>query len=479
MNANRFLPLLLAAAALAGCKAGPDYVRPSINMPAAFKEDTGWKTAEPRDNLARGNWWEIYGDATLNGLVEQVAVSNQNIQVALAQYRQARAVAQEARAGYFPTLDANVSVSRNYSAAQNRSSPYSNTHALTLDASWEPDLWGSVARDVESRNASVQAQEALVASAKLSAQAELVQDYFQLRTSDATLVLEQNTVDAYRRSLRLTQNQLAAGIITKADVAQAQTQLLNAQAQLVDLGVQRAQLEHAIAILIGKAPADFTLAPAPLTATLPPPPLAVPSTLLERRPDIAASERQAAAANANIGVEKAAYFPALNLSASGGYQNAKLADWFSAPSRVWSLGAALAQTIFDGGLRKSRTDAAIASFDAAAAQYRQTVLGALQEVEDNLAALRILSDEADVQRDVITAAQEAERLALNQYKSGLVSYLNVVTAQTAANASERAALQIQGSRYSASVLLIKALGGGWEGLQGNTASAETGSPAQR
>lgn len=459
---TRLRPLLALAvlAALGACAVGPDYVKPAIDMPTAYKENTNWKTAEPADALPRGKWWSIYADPGLDGLMSQVASANQNVLVALAQYRQAQAAAQAARAGFFPTVAGDVSVGR----ARSKGS-IANSHALTLDASWEPDLWGSVSRSVEANDATVQSDAALLAAAQLSAEATLAQDYFQLRITDQTITLQTNTVAAYTRSLKITQDQFAAGIVTRADVAQAQTQLKNAEASLTDLGVTRAQLEHAIAILVGKAPAAFSLAPASFVARLPEVPVGMPSTLLERRPDVAAAERKAAAANAQIGVARAAYFPNLTLSAAGGFQNSNFSDWFSVPSRTWSLGAALAETLFDGGLRDAKSKQAVAAYDVTVAQYRQTVLGAMQEVEDNLAALRILADETVQQNDAVTAAREAERLALNQYKAGIVNYTSVVSTQAATNSSERAALQLLGRRYAASVLLVKALGGGWQGLE--------------
>ncbi|MBS1210869.1 MAG: transporter [Proteobacteria bacterium] len=450
------LPMFMAVGLIAGCTVGPDYVKPALDIPTHYKETGNWKTAEPADGIARGKWWEIYADPALSALVEQVEVSNQNVLTALAQYRQAQAAVQADRAGFFPTLDGKASADRSGS-----SSKHASTFNLGLNASWEPDLWGSVARSVEAGNATVQANEALLASARLSAQASLAQNYFQLRVTDATLGLQANIVADYRRALQITQNQLAAGIVTRADVAQAQTQLKSAEASLIDLGVTRAQLEHAIAILIGKAPAAFSLDTAPLTSQLPALPPGLPASLLERRPDVAAAERKAAAANAQIGVARAAYYPSLTFSTAGSYQSNHLADWFDAPSRVWSLGASLAASLFDGGLREAHSQAAIASYDASAAQYRQTVLGALQEVEDNLVALRLLGDEAKVQDEAVTAARDALRLALDQYKAGTTAYTSVIVAQTAASNAQRNALSLLGRRYAASVLLIKALGGGW------------------
>ena len=465
----RPLPVLIALL-LAGCAVGPDYSRPSTAAATAYREataDPGWTPARPASPSQADRWWEIYGDPVLNQLVDQIDLNNQTLRQYEAQYRQAQATAAAARAAFFPTLGANAGVTRGRSAGATQ---VSTLRTLSLSAAWEPDLWGSVRRSVEAGEAGSLSAQATLASARLSAQATLAQDYFQLRVIDAELSLYDQTLAAYKRSLEITRNQFASGINTQADVAQAESQYQSAVAQRLDLELQRRQLEHAIAQLLGKAPADFAL---PLAASasasndwrpdVPVVPPGVPSTLLERRPDVAAAEYQAAAANARIGVAKAAYFPALTLTGSGGYQSQTLAQWFDAPSRVWSLGAALAQTIFDGGLRRAQTDQAIAAYDATVAQYRQTVLGALVEVEDNLAALRILENEAQVQDKALAAARKAEQLAINQYKAGTATYLNVVVAQASALSAARSAYQILGRRLSASVLLVSALGGHWEG----------------
>jgi NodT family efflux transporter outer membrane factor (OMF) lipoprotein len=460
-------PLML----LTACTVGPDYVRPAVDAPAAFKEMDGWKTAQPRDHEFKGKWWEAFNDPLLNDLEEQVNISNQNLAQAEAQYRQARALVQSARAGYFPTLSANASESRSrasssFSSKQLQSTNpvtrgITNNYLLSLDAVWEADLWGRVRRTVESNEASAQASTADLEAARLSAQAELAQDYLQLRALDTQKQLLDSTVAAYEKSLQLTQNQYAAGIVAKADVILAQTQLKSTQAQAIDTGVQRAQLEHAIALLIGKPASVFFISPTPLTATLPAVPIGMPSDLLERRPDIAAAERRVVAANAQIGVAKAAYFPSLTLSASGGYQSSSIANWITLPSRFWSVGPALAETLFDGGLRRAQTAQAIAVYDANVAAYRQTVLTGFKEVEDNLAALRILEQEAVVQDEALQASRQAVVLTTNQYKAGTVTYLNIVTVQATALSNERSAVDILNRRFAASVLLIKALGGGW------------------
>ncbi|HET7634561.1 MAG TPA: efflux transporter outer membrane subunit [Burkholderiales bacterium] len=451
-------------ALLAGCAVGPNYVRPGVTLPAAYKENGNWKPARPQDLISRGNWWQIFGDPKLNTLEQQIDISNQNVRLAEAQFREARALVQAARAGYFPTVSGTVSTSRSGSSSGsgNRiaTGPVTD-HTLSLDASWEADVWGRIRRTVEASEANAQASAADLESARLSAQADLAQDYFLLRVTDAQQQLLNDTVAAYERSLQLTKNQYAAGVAAKADVVQAETQLKTTQAQAIDVGVQRAQLEHAIALLVGKPASTFSIAPERLAATAPSIPVGVPSQLLERRPDIAATERQVAAANAQIGVAESAYFPSLTLAASGGFENASFARWLSAPSLFWSVGPALAATLFDGGLRQAQTEQARAAYDAAVAGYRQTVLTAFQQVEDNLAALRILKQEAQVQDQAVKAARESVTLTTNQYKAGTVSYLNVVTVQAAALANERTAMNIIGQQLTASVLLIKALGGGW------------------
>ncbi|MCI1003831.1 efflux transporter outer membrane subunit [Herbaspirillum sp. C7C8] len=472
------LAVLAASFALAACSVGPDYVRPQMDTgPAVFKEGQHWKPAQPRDLMADGKWWEMFGDPQLNALADQVDISNQNLALAEANFRSAVALVQSSRSAYAPTLSASAGASRGRSGSAGSSSATSsgtstsssssgsvrNAYTFSLTASWEADIWGKVRRDVESSQASAQASAADLAAARLSAQAQLAQNYLQLRVLDAQQQLLEDTVQAYQRSLQVTQNQYAAGLAAKSDVIQAQTQLKSAQASALDNGVTRAQVEHAIALLVGKTPAQFSLPRAPLTAVAPPVPQGVPSMLLERRPDVAAAERRVASANAKIGVAKAAYFPSLTLSASGGYQSSTFADWFTLPGRVWSLGPQLAQTIFDGGARAAATDQAIATYDGTVATYKQTVLTAFQEVEDNLAALRILEQEAAVQGEALQAARQAVTLVTNQYKAGTVSYVNVITAQATALSAELTSLSILNRRMAASVLLAKALGGGWDG----------------
>ena len=460
---------LLSVCLLSACTVGPDYVKPAMDVPAAFKEQQGWKVAQPKDELPRGKWWEIFGDSTLNQLIEQVEVSNQNLRIVEAQYRQAQALAQQAGAAYYPAVTGGVSATRSRAGNTNgttgvSSSNINTTYNLNAGVSWEADLWGSIRRSVEAGSASAEASAADIEAAKLSAQAELAQDYFLLRIADARKVLLDDTVAAYEKSLQLTQNQYNVGVAARADVVTADTQLKSAKAQAADVGVQRAQLEHAIAILIGKTPAEFSMAPLSSKFELLPPqiPLGMPSQLLERRPDIAAAERRAASANAKIGVAEAAFYPDLTLSAEAGFKSTSFAKWLTFPARFWTLGPALAQTIFDGGLRKAQTAQAVAVYDQSVATYRQTVLGGFQEVEDNLAALRILEQEAALQDEAVKSARESVQITTNQYKAGIVNFLNVVNVETIALDNQRTALTIQSNRLSASVLLIKALGGGWK-----------------
>lgn len=466
----RKTPLLSAAALAAtiligGCAAGPDYVRPQMDLPTAYKEQGPWKNAEPGQIDSNHRWWEAYQDTVLNGLVDQANQANQNIRFAEAQYRQAQATAAIARASLWPTVGVSAGAGRGQTQTNANGSKLADNYNIGLNASWEADIWGRVRRSVEAGDAGSQAGAANLAAARLSIQATLAQDYLQLRVTDLQKDLYARTVAAYTRSLQLTQHQYDAGVTLRSDVAQAETQLRSAQAQLIDLDATRNQLEHAIAILVGKAPAAFSLPPlAPdnaWQASLPRIPTGLPSDLLERRPDIANAERLAAAANANIGVARAAYFPALTLSASGGYSSVAFAQLFDTPSRVWSLGGTLAALLFDGGARSARNDQATAAFDASVATYKQTVLGAMQEVEDNLSTLRVLDQESQVQDQAVKAAQLSERLALSQYQAGTATYLSVAVAQAAALTNQRTAMQLLGRQLVASVALIKAAGGGW------------------
>lgn len=464
----RFRPLALAclstALVLNGCALGPDFLRPEVNVPTAYRAAPGWKVAEPQDQAMPPAWWELYGDPTLNELVEQVEISNQNVLAAAAQYRQAQALVSASRAAWFPTLGSTLSATRGQGTTNGSTvSPGTsvrNTDRLALSSSWELDLWGRIGRSVEASTNAAQASAGDLAAARLSAQAGLVQNYLQLRINDAQQRLLASTLAAYQRSFEITGNRYQAGIASKADVAQAETQLKSTQAQLIDLGIQRAQLEHAIALLVGKLPSEVRLAASDAIPRLPDIPLALPSTLLERRPDVAAAERRAAAANAQIGVAQAALFPSLSISANGGYQHSNLVDLIATPHRFWSLGPALALTLFDAGARAAAKEQAIAGYDRTVANYRQTVLTAFQEVEDNLAALTILAEEKEVQQAASRAANEFQTQANNQYLAGTVSFLNVATAQAAALSAERSSLDILNRQLAASVALLKALGGG-------------------
>jgi len=465
-TAAKILALAAMPALLGACAAGPKYVRPSVATPAAYKEAGDWKVAQPQDTVKRGKWWEIFRDAQLDALAGQIDISNQNVRIAEARFRQARALVQSARAGLFPGVTGGGSVTRSGSpSGATRSSGPTTTYDVSIDAGWEVDLWGRVRNTVESNVAGAEASASDLEAVRLSAQAELALDYFQLRVLDGQRQLLENSVAAFQKSLDLTRNRYAAGVAGKVDVVQAETQLKSTQAQAIDIGVQRAQLEHAIAILIGRPPAEFALAPIPLNLAMPAIPLSLPSELLERRPDIAAAERRVAAANAQVGVAKSAFFPALTLSASAGFQSSSFAQWLTLPSRFWAVGPAIAQSIFDAGLRRALTAQAIAVYDANVAAYRQTVLSGFQEVEDNLAALHTLEQEARVQADAVEASRQAVELTLNQYKAGTVNYLNVVAVQTAQLTNERTATSILGRRLTAAVTLVKALGGGWSAAE--------------
>ena len=463
----RIIPTLiysLLITQLTGCTVGPDYVRPQAAIPDNFKEIKGWKQAQPRDNLLPGKWWEAFNDAQLNSLEEQVVRANQSIAQAEAQYRQAQHLVQSAKSAYFPTANVTGTVNRFRAASgQNVAVPgVRNLFGAAVAMAWEPDLWGSVRRQVEANKGNAQASAATLQALQLSTQATLAEDYFQLRALDAQKVLFDETVAAYQKTLEITKNRHAAGVVARTDVAQAKAQLDSARAQAINLGVQRAALEHAIAVLMGKTPAELSLSPAPLNVRPPPIPVSLPSELLERRPDIASAERKVAAANAQIGVAKAAFFPTLNLATSTGFQNSTLSTLFTAATRYWALGpAGAALTLLDGGEKNAQYKQTKDGFDASVALYKQTVLTGFQEVEDNLAALRILEEEAQVQDEAVTAAREALTMMTNQYQAGMISYLNVMTAQTVALSNQQTAVQLLGNRLTASVGLVKALGGGW------------------
>ena len=453
---------------LTACSVGPDYARPELTNLAEFKELKGWKTAQPRDNNLPDKWWQIFNDPGLNELEEQVAKANQSVAQAEAQYSQAQHLVQSSQSSLLPVATLTGTVNR-FKAATGQSVAVSGVRNLfgqAVAVAWEPDLWGKVRRQVEANIDNAQASAANVQGLILSSQATLAQSYFQLKVLDAQKSLLDETVAAFENTLKITRNRYAVGVAAKSDVVQAETQLHSAQAQAIDLGIQRAKLEHAIAVLIGKTPAEFSLPTAELSIKTPDVPVSLPSELLERRPDIAVAERKMAAANAQIGVAKAAYFPTLNLSVNNGFQSSDADTVFTAARRYWALGpAAAALTIFDGGVKNANYQQAIAAHDATVAAYRQTVLTGFQEVEDNLAALRILEQEKQVQDQAITAAEQALALTNNQYQAGTVSYLNVMVSQTAALSNRQAGLQLEGNRLVAAVQLIKALGGGWQDSQ--------------
>ncbi len=448
-------PVSLAVLALAGCAVGPDYQRPAVDAPA-FRETCNWKPAEPAAQLPRGKWWEAYGDPVLNGLEDRLEISSNTLHIAEAQYRQAQAAATIASAALFPSLSADGSANRGKTGAIT-----ANRFGAGLTAGWEFDLWGQVRRSAEAGRAAAAASAADLESVRLSLHATLAQTYFSLRVADTQQRLYERTVADFARSLQMTQNRYAQGVDTRADVAAAETQLKTAQAQAIDLSLTRTQLEHALAILLGQPPASFSLPPADLTLQPPAAPSLIPSQQLERRPDIAAAERRLAAACAGIGVAKGGYFPVLSLSGSAGYQGARYQNLFSAPNEIWSLGASALMPLFDAGRVSASVASARAVYEESLGTYRQTVLAAFQEVEDNLAAAALLTHEAAVQDEAVAAARQSASITLNQYKAGTVSYLDVITAQSAQLNAERTAVLLLGRRLNASVTLLKAAGGDW------------------
>jgi len=463
-NDQRILAVLaVATALLAGCAVGPDYRRPDVETPAAFKEGQGdWVKAAPADALERGPWWQLFDDPALNDLAARVEVDNQNVAMAVARYGQARAILAEQRESLFPTVNLGGSATRAGGTTSTRSG---TSYQYSIGASWEPDVWGRLRRTVEGARAGEQASAADLQAAKLSAQGELATSYINLRQVDVARTLQANTITSYERSLRITQNRYDAGIAARTDVLQAQTQLANAQGDLLTLERQRATLEHAIAVLVGRAPANFNL-PVRVAdvGVVPDVPLELPSTLLQRRPDIAGAERRVAQANAQIGVEQSGYFPSLTLTGNAGAAAASISDLFSVSARAWSLGASLAQTVFDAGATRARIEAAQAAHDEAAASYRQTVLAAFQDVEDQLVATRLLRDQLVFRQQASTAADLVEQQVLNRYQVGQVNYTDVVVAQVAALNARVALVQATANRQVAAVALIQSLGGGWHGL---------------
>jgi NodT family efflux transporter outer membrane factor (OMF) lipoprotein len=464
----RALLVTIAVLQLAGCTVGPKYHPPVVQAPAGYKEVGDWKPAQPNDQNLGGTWWTIFQDPQLDALEAQVNVSNQNLKAAEAQYRQARAALRYYRADYYPTVTAAPSATRERISGH-RPPPTSifdgityNDFVLPFSVAYEADVWGRVRKNVESYREQAQASAADLATVNLSMHADLAVDYFQARSLDAEEQLLNSTVKQYEQALELNESRFEGGIASEVEVEQAKTQLQTTRAIAIDVGVARAQYEHAVAILIGKPPAEFSLPPLPLTAPPPHVPISIPSELLERRPDIAAAERRVAAANAQIGVAKSAYYPLVNLSATGGFESSAITTLLSGPSGLWSIGLSAVGTVFDVGRRRALNDQARAAYDFQVAAYRENVLTGFQQVEDNLAAVRILENEAKVQDEAVAAAQRSLDLSVTRYTGGVTSYLEVITAQSAALANEVTAVNILGRRMANTVLLIQALGGGWD-----------------
>ena len=450
----------------AACAVGPKYKAPAVPAPPAYKEMGNWKTAQPSEQNLGGNWWEIFQDPQLNALEQQIDVSNQNLKAAVAQYQQARAALRYSRADYYPTVSTAPSATRekysgNRPGSVARGATF-NDFVLPVNVSYQVNAWGRVSKNVESYREQAQASAADLAVVNLTMHADLAIDYFAARTLDAEEKLLQNTVAQYEQALQLNEERYQGGLASEVEVEQARTILETTRAQLVDVGVARAQYEHAAAVLVGKPPADFSLPPLPLTTPPPPIPVGVPSELLERRPDVAASERRVASANAQVGLAKTAYYPLVNIVGSGGFESGTITTLLQGPSALWSVGASAAATIFDGGRRHALNDEAKAAYDSSVASYQQTVLSAFQQVEDNLASLRVLEQEAGVQATAVQSAQRSLDLSNTRYEGGVTSYLEVITAQNAALSDEVTAVNLLGRRMASAVVLIEALGGGWD-----------------
>ena len=472
-DGHRRLHVFLCVAAagmlllLSSCRVGPEYKRPPAATPAAYKElpppnspqASEWALAQPNDALVRGKWWEIYSDPELNALEEQVSVSNQNLLAAEAQFREAKFAVRIARSNLYPTVSVAPSIVNSRSVLVGQ--PSYTTYDLPVDVSYQADIWGSIRRSIQASAEAAQVSDAQLENARLSYQAELAQDYFELRGTDGEKELLDTTVKSYQDYLKLTQDRFNSGVASGSDVAQAQTQLETARAQMIDYDVARAQYEHAIAVLAGKSPAELSISYRSIKITPPPVPVGLPSNLLERRPDIAAAERQMAQANEQIGIAKAAYYPTLTISGAVGFESSQFLKWLSWPSRLWSVGPQLAETIYDAGRRRATLNQTLAGYDATVASYRQTVLVAFQQVEDNLVALRVLENEAQAENEAVKAAQNALDISTYQYKAGTVNYLAVITEQAILLQDQVQALNILTRRMSASVLLVEALGGGW------------------
>jgi NodT family efflux transporter outer membrane factor (OMF) lipoprotein len=466
---NRTMWFILVLAGVlqdAGCAVGPKYRTPAAPTPPAYKEIGNWKTAQPSENNLGGNWWEIFNDPQLNALERQINVSNQNLKAAVAQYQEARAALRYARADNYPTVTAAPSAIREkYSANRPASSAHGvtfNDFVLPVGASYQVNAWGRVSRNVEAYREQAQASAADLAVVNLTLHADVAVDYFAARTLDAEEKLLRNTVAQYEQALQLNQDRYEGGLASEVDVEQARTILETTRAQLVDVGVARSQFEHAVAVLVGKAPADFTLPALPLTTPPPAIPVGVPSELLERRPDIAAAERRVASANAEVGLTKTAYYPLVNIFGSGGLESGAITTLLQGPSALWSVGPSALFTVFDGGRRHAANDQAKAAYDSTVASYRETVLSAFKDVEDNLAAVRVLQEEAGVQAKAVEAAQRSLALSNTRYEGGVTNYLEVITAENAALSDEVTAVNILGRRMASAVLLVEALGGGWD-----------------
>jgi NodT family efflux transporter outer membrane factor (OMF) lipoprotein len=460
--------MLVAAtfALLTACAVGPNYKRPAFDAAAAYKEQDGWKPSEPNDALDRGPWWQIYNDEVLNGLEVQINISNQNVLAAAASVEEARALVRQAQANFWPQVSLNASRTRTVEGTAPGVVLGTNTTSTVTDlgisGNWEIDLWGRIRRTTESDRASMQSSEAALAGARLAAQAALATDYFELRAQDQLQVILNDIVAAEQQSLKITENRYRVGVAAKADVVSAQTQLLSSQAQEVNAPLQRAILEHAIAVLVGQQPSNFSVARATLRTDVPTVPAGLPSTLLERRPDVAQAERQVAASNAQVGVAISAFFPTLTITGSDDYRGNTISHLIRTANQVWAIGPSLALSVFDAGLRRAQVAQARAAHEVTVDNYRQIVLTSLQQVEDDIATLRVNEQRAVIEEETVKAAREAETLTLNQYKAGTVPYSSVITAQTTRLNAEETALTVLSSRLQASVALIQALGGGWK-----------------
>jgi len=460
--------LLGATLGFIGCAVGPKYKAPSVSAPLAYKEMGNWKTAQPNDQNLGGNWWEMFHDPKLNDLEQQVNVSNQNLKMAFAQYQQSRAALRYVRADYYPTVTASPSATRE-KYSNNRPPQTSifdgitfNDFIVPLNLSYQANAWGRVSHNVESYRTQAQASAADLAVINLSMHSALAVDYFAARTLDAEEKLLRDTVAQYEQAYQLNEDRYQGGLASEVEVEQARTILETTRAQMIDVEVARAQYEHAVAVLVGRPPAEFTLPPLPLTTPPPPIPVGIPSELLERRPDVAASERLVASANAQVGLAKTSYYPVVNIFGTGGFESGTITTLLQGPSALWSVGASAAMTVFDVGRRRALNDQAKAAYGASVASYRETVLTAFQQVEDNLAALRILEQEAEVQAPAGEAAERSLDLSNTRYEGGGTSYLEVITAQNAALSDEVTAVNILGRRMASAVVLIEVLGGGWD-----------------